>query len=134
MPSVGICVYEHTCLPELWFCNFLWVEAPRPVPTVPEFVWPLQLAVTFGRRSGHFCPGDLELCTYQYWAVVPATASTSSPALSITTALPEALFILTLPAPVRLSARSMVLESVAAQVGSVSAILLRRIQVLFLKI
>lgn len=48
MPSVGICVYEHTCLPELWFCNFLWVEAPRPVPTVPEFVWPLQLAVTLG--------------------------------------------------------------------------------------
>lgn len=83
-------VYGHACLPELCFFSVLRVE-------VPAFVCPLQLAGC-GAGLGHLCPGDLELCTCQYWGVVPATASASSRTLAITTALPQALFILPLPA------------------------------------
>lgn len=106
-------VYGHACLPELCFFSFLRVE-------VPAFDCPLRLAGC-GAGLGQLCPGDLEFCTCQYWGGAPATASASSRTLAITTALPQALFILLcLPVPALLSAHSMVLESLPAWVWSVS--------------
>ena len=70
-------VYEHTCLSELYSLG----PAPlsrRPGARVPP---PSALGSQVGRLFGglgHSCPcrGDLELCTCQYWGVVPTITST----------------------------------------------------------
>lgn len=71
-------VNTHACLNSS-FSVFLWVPSPIPVPVMPEFICPLQLPAKLGHcldGLGHFCRGDLEFCTCQYWGVVPAVAST----------------------------------------------------------
>lgn len=91
MPFVGMCVQTHMLV---W--TVPWVFPPIPVPTVLDCIYPLQVAAKLGGCwVGPFLSWRPELCTYQYWGVAPATASTSSLSLSITT-LPKALFILTL--------------------------------------
>ena len=74
----GVCMNTHACLN----CT-LWVQLPHPGAPVPRCPSPppsalgSQVGRLFG-GLGHSCPcrGDLELCTCQYWGVVPTITST----------------------------------------------------------
>ena len=69
-------VYEHTCLSELYSLG----PAPPPQRPSAQVPPPSALGSQVGRLFGglgHSCPcrGDLELCTCQYWGVVPTVTS-----------------------------------------------------------
>lgn len=137
MPFVGY-VRTHACLSELCFFTFSGSRPPALCPLCRSSSTPCSwqpcgeavgvgwaLSVPESWNFAHISTGELFLLQRPHL---------HPPYRSLLLSPKHYLFLFCLPVPVLLSAHSMVLESLPAWVGSVSAMLFRRIHVLFLKI